>query len=60
MAKQQEKTRRREEADGCLLDSEVTDELRARVVARQKKDAANDRKRRTTAQRKQPRLAVMD
>ena len=37
LAKQQEKKRRREEADGCLLDSEVTDGLRARVARHQGK-----------------------
>jgi hypothetical protein len=43
-----EKKRRREEEafqDGCLLDSEVTEDLRARVATRIKKDAANDRQR---------------
>ena len=46
--------------DNCLLDHEITDELRARVTERQQKDAANDKKRRTTAERKQRKLAVMD
>ena len=56
------KTQREEEAfqDEHLLDHEITDELRARVTERQQKDAANDRKRRTTAQRKNNRLTVMD
>ena len=48
LAKQREKKRRREEEtfqDGCLLDSEITEELRARVAARRGKDAANDRQR---------------
>jgi hypothetical protein len=54
LAKQQPTRQREEEAfqDNCLLDHEITDELRARVTERQQKDAANDRKRRTTAQRK--------
>ena len=34
-----------------MLDHEITDELRARVTERQQKDATNDRKRRTTAER---------
>ena len=48
------KLQRKEEAfqDNFLLDHAITDELRARVTERQQKDAANDRKRRTTAERK--------
>ena len=62
LAKQQEKKQRREEEafqDGCLLDSEVTDELRARVVARQKKDAANDRQRQTATLRRNLKVAML-
>ena len=62
LAKQQEKKQRREEEafqDGCLLSSEVTDELRARVVARQKKDAANDRQRRTATLRRNLKVATL-
>ena len=43
-----------------MLDHEITYELRARVTERQQKDAANDRKRITAAQRNKRRLAVMD
>ena len=64
LAKQHQikRLQREEEAfqDNCLLDHEITDELRARVTERQQKDAANDRKRRTTAERNKRRLAVMD
>ena len=54
LAKQHQQILQREEEafqDNCLLDHEITDELRARVTERQQKDAANDRKRRTTAER---------
>jgi hypothetical protein len=55
LAKQQQhKTRQREEEafqDNCSLDHEIAYALRARVTERQQKDAANDRKRITTAQR---------
>ena len=43
-----------------MLGHEITDELHARVTERQQNDAANDRKRRTIAERRQRRLAVMD
>ena len=48
------KRQREEEAfqDNYLFDHEITYELRARVTERHQKDAANDRKRRTTAERK--------
>ena len=62
LAKQQEKRRRREEEtfkDGCLLDREVTDELRARVEARQEKDAANDRQRRAKMLRTKRKVAML-
>ena len=63
LAKQhQQRLQREEEAfqDNCLLDHEITDELRARVTERQQKDAANDRTRITTAHRKPRRLAMTD
>ena len=63
LAKQQQKQRQQEEEafqDDCLLDHEITDELRARVTERQQKDAANDRTRITTAQMKTRRLAMTD
>ena len=49
----QQRLQREEEAfqDNCLLDQEITDELRARVTERQQKDAANDRTRITISQR---------
>ena len=43
-----------------MLDHEITDELRARVTERQQKDATNDRKRTTTAEREKRSSAVMD
>jgi len=63
LAKQQEKKRRREEEafqDGCLLEEEVSDELRARVALRQKKDGANDKTRTAAARTKARRVAMMD
>ena len=63
LAKQQQKKRKREEEafqDDCLLDHEITDELRVRVKERQEKDETNDRTRITTAARKKRRLAMMD
>jgi hypothetical protein len=63
LAKQQEKKRRREEEafqDGCLLEEEVSDELRARVALRQKKDGANDKTRTAAARAKARRVAMMD
>ena len=63
LAKQQEKKRRREEEafqDGCLLDEEVSNELRARVTERQKKDNANDKTRIAAARKKVRRVAMMD
>ena len=55
LAKQHQQILQREEEafqDNCLFDHEIKDELRASVTERQQKDAANDRKRRITAERK--------
>jgi hypothetical protein len=62
LAKQQEKKQRREEEtfqDGCLLDSEITDELRARVKAREAKDIANDRQRKAATLRRASKVALL-
>ena len=58
---QEKKWRREEEAfqDGCLLDREVTDDLRARVQARETKDAANARQRHATPLRRKLRVAML-
>ena len=43
-----------------MLDQEITEKVRARVTEMQQKDATNDNKRITTAQRDKIKLAVMD
>ena len=63
LAQQAAKKQRREEEtfqDGCLLDSEVTEELRARVATRMKKDAANDRQRIAAMLKTDRKLAMLN
>ena len=62
LVKQQEKKQRLEEQafqDGYLLDHEVTDELRARVEERRRKDRANDMRMAAETKRKERKVAMM-